>query len=131
LSHADTLRGPASSWPLMAVALGLCAASSAKLGFEAWLVRGFVRSELSPLRRTALLLGGPLERPAGLRRFLGVVGGVVLPALAIVAAATASPVATAAFAVVALAASIAGETAERYLFFTAVVKPNMPGGLLP
>ena len=72
-----------------------------------------------------------LQRPAGLRRLLGVVGGVVLPALAVVAAATANPAVAAAAAVLALAASIAGEMAERYLFFTAVVRPKMPGGLMP
>jgi DMSO reductase anchor subunit len=37
----------------------------------------------------------------------------------------------AAAAVFALVASIAGEMVERYLFFTAVVKPKMPGGLMP
>ena len=37
----------------------------------------------------------------------------------------------AAYTILALAASIGGETAERYLFFTAVVRPKMPGGLRP
>ena len=100
-------------------------------------VRGEARPQFRPigtvsiLRATALLLGGPLERPAGLRRLLGVVGGVVLPALAVMGVVTANPRASATAAVLALAASIAGETAERYLFFTAVVKPKMPGGLMP
>jgi len=129
LGHPDILRGPASSWPLTAVALCLIASSSAKLWFEARLARGFANSELAPLRKTAQLLGGPLQRPAGLRRLLGVVGGVVLPAAAVMGAATLSPGKTAAAAVLALAAAIAGEMAERYLFFTAVVRPKMPGGL--
>ncbi|MFI5455985.1 MAG: DmsC/YnfH family molybdoenzyme membrane anchor subunit [Isosphaerales bacterium] len=131
LGRPDMLRPPASSWPLMAVAVCLIAASSAKLWFEARLARGFARSELAPLRKTALLLGGPLQRPARFRRLLGVVGGVVLPALAVMGALTAGAGATAAAAVLALAASIAGEMAERYLFFTAVVRPKMPGGLTP
>jgi hypothetical protein len=38
--------------------------------------------------------------------------------------------ATATAALLALAASIAGEMAERYLFFTAVARPKIPGGLL-
>jgi formate dehydrogenase iron-sulfur subunit len=131
LGHPAMPRGAIFWWPITMVALSLIAAVSAKLWFEARLVRGFIRSELSPLRKTALLLGGPLERPAGLRRLLGVVGGVVLPALAVMGAVTANPGAAAAAAVLALAASIAGEMVERYLFFTAVVKPKMPGGLMP
>ena len=63
----------------IAVACGLAAASAAKLWFEAGLVRGYARSELPTLRSTVRLLHGPLRRPAGVRRFLGVVGGVVLP----------------------------------------------------
>ncbi len=58
-------------------------------------------------------------------------GGVVLPALAVMGVATANPSAAAVAAVLALPASIAGEMVERYLFFTAVVKPQMPGGLMP
>jgi formate dehydrogenase iron-sulfur subunit len=118
-------------YPLWAVATSLIAASTAKLGFEAWLARGFARSELLTLRKTALLLGGALRRQAWLRQLLGLAGGIVLPALAVAAAAWGNPETTAAVAVLALAASIGGELAERYLFFTAVVRPRMTGGLLP
>jgi Fe-S-cluster-containing dehydrogenase component/DMSO reductase anchor subunit len=127
----DLLRGRSSPWPFWAVAMGLIAASSAKLWFEARLVRGFACSEVVPLRNTALLLRGALKRPAGLRRFLGLGGGVAMPVLAVVGAGSADAGTTAAAAVLALAASIGGEMAERYLFFTAVVKPKMPGGLMP
>ncbi len=96
LGHPAMPPGAASWRPLTLVALGLIAAISAKLWFEARLVRGYARSELSSLRKTALLLGGPLGRPAGLRRLLGVVGGVVLPALAVMEVATANPGAAAA-----------------------------------
>jgi formate dehydrogenase iron-sulfur subunit len=129
LSHPDQ-PGGAHSWrPLAIIALGLIAATSAKLWFEARLARGFARSDLAALRKAALLLVGPLQRPAGLRRLLGVVGGVVLPAAAIIGAAMANPVAAAATAVLALVVSISAEVAERYLFFTAVVKPKITGGL--
>jgi DMSO reductase anchor subunit len=117
--------------PLWVVAIGLIAATSAKLGFEAWIVRGFARSERMTLRKTALLLTGALRRPARLRQLLGLTGGVILPALVLAAAAWGNPSTTAAVAILALAASIGAETAERYLFFTAVVRPKMPGGLLP
>jgi formate dehydrogenase iron-sulfur subunit len=127
----DMLHPPASSGPLTVVVLCLVACSSGKLWWEARLASGFARSELAALRNTALLLGGPLQRLAGLRRLLGVVGGVVLPALAVVGAAMVNPRATAVAAVLALAASIAGEMAERCLFFSAVARPKMPGGLMP
>ena len=132
LGHPDMLRGWRHRWPLTAVALGLIAASSAKLWFEARLVRGFARSELAALRKTALLLGGPLQRPAGLRRLLGVVGGVVLPALAVMAGGRRRvQVRRRRPRFLPWLSSIAGEMAERYLFFTAVVRPKMPGGLMP
>jgi Fe-S-cluster-containing dehydrogenase component/DMSO reductase anchor subunit len=118
-------------YPLCATAIGLIAATSAKLAFEAWIVRGFARSERMTLRKTAILLTGTLRRPARLRQLLGLTGGVILPALAIAAAAWGNPRTSAAVAIVALAASIGAEIAERYLFFTAVVRPKMPGGLLP
>jgi formate dehydrogenase iron-sulfur subunit len=123
--------GAISSYPLWVVAIGLIVTSSAKLVFEAGLVRGFGRSELLTLRKTALLLRGALKRLARLRHLLGLAGGIVLPALAIGASAWGDPEATAAVAVLALVASIGGEIAERYLFFAAVVRPKMPGGLLP
>jgi Fe-S-cluster-containing dehydrogenase component/DMSO reductase anchor subunit len=131
LRQPDVLRGLSVAWPLAAVALGLVAATSGKLWLEARLVRSFSGSDVSALRKTAALLGGPLQRPARLRRVLGVVGGVALPALAALGAIAGSPYITASAAVLALAASVAGEMAERYLFFTAVVRPKMPGGLMP
>jgi DMSO reductase anchor subunit len=111
-------------------AIGLIAATAAKMGFEAWIVRGFAGSKLPTLRKTAALLHGPLWRQARLRQFLGLAGGIVLPAVTIASAAWGSPGVTATAAILALATSIGGEMAERYLFFTAVVRPTMPGGLL-
>jgi Fe-S-cluster-containing dehydrogenase component/DMSO reductase anchor subunit len=117
-----------SFWVL---AIGLIAATFAKLGFEAWIVRGFARSERMTLRKTAILLSGELRRAARSRQFLGLTGGVILPVFAIAASAWGSPGTTAAVAILALAASIGAEITERYLFFTAVVRPKMPGGPLP
>ncbi|MGP0064080.1 MAG: DmsC/YnfH family molybdoenzyme membrane anchor subunit [Isosphaeraceae bacterium] len=125
------LRGAEFQRPLTLIALSLMAAMSAKLWIEARLARGFAGSELAALRKTGLLLGGPLQRPARLRRLFGVVGGVVLPAAAVLGATWASPGATAVAAALALVFSISGELIERYLFFTAVVKPKMPGGAMP
>jgi DMSO reductase anchor subunit len=122
--------GAASSVPMWAVALSLMAATAAKLGYEARLVRGFARSGQVPLRKTALLLRGPLRSQAALRHLLGLAGGIALPALAVAAVVAGYPGTAAAAAVVALVVSIGAEMAERYLFFTAVVRPKMPGGPL-
>jgi formate dehydrogenase iron-sulfur subunit len=104
--------------------------SSAKLLYEARLGRSFATSCDDTLRKSYLILVGPLHRLAGLRRLLGVVGGVALPAFVAVGTATAHPTLTALGAVLALTVAICGELAERYLFFAAVVKPKMPGGLM-
>ncbi len=113
------------------IATGLIAAMTAKLGFEAWILHGFARSERSALRGTASLLRGALRTQDRFRRILGLAGGVLLPALAVVASSQGMPGITAAIAVLALITSIGGELAERYLFFTAVVRPSMTGGLIP
>jgi formate dehydrogenase iron-sulfur subunit len=123
--------GQPTEWAFLTAAIGLIAASCAKLWFEAWTVRGFASSALPALRGTALLLSGSLERAAVIRCLLGVLGGMLLPLLAVVLMATAGAAVGAAAAVLALAASIAGEMAERYLFFSAVVRPKMAGGFLP
>jgi Fe-S-cluster-containing dehydrogenase component/DMSO reductase anchor subunit len=109
----------------------LIVATTAKLGFEAWIVLGFASPGRTTLRKTASLLRGTLRRQNVLRQVLGLTGGVVLPLLTVAASAWGIPGTAAAGAGLALAASIGGELAERYLFFTAVVRPRMTEGLLP
>lgn len=104
-------------------ALGLVTASLIKLAFDASILMHLRDPQMSPLRRTALLLRGPLSRVAGLRLGLGLVGGVVLP-LAVAAGALPTAAAWGALLTV-----LGSELAERYLFFAAVVRPKMPGGL--
>jgi hypothetical protein len=116
----------ASLVPLLAGAMMLV--SVAKLWFEAGGRQGSDGAGSEPLRRTDRLLRGPLKRPAGLRRFLGVAGGLVFPALAVVGTVSDDRGLAASSSVVSLAASIGGELIERYLFFRAVTRPRMPGG---
>jgi formate dehydrogenase iron-sulfur subunit len=116
--------------PVGFLALGLIASSAVKLCYELALPRRLARSERPVLRQSARLLEGPLAGPARLRRVFGVVGGVLLPALAL-ACSYNRPALAAVAAVLALVFSLAGEIVERYLFFTAVVVPKAPGGLLP
>ena len=114
------------------VAGALTLASAAKLGFEARVTgaRGGGDDErFAPLPRTACLLRGPLKRQAGLRRFLGLAGGLVLPGLVVVGTFAGDRGVAAAAALLVLAASIGGELSERSLYFQAVTRPKMPGGL--
>jgi Fe-S-cluster-containing dehydrogenase component/DMSO reductase anchor subunit len=110
--------------PLAAAALAL--ATAAKLRFEA---RDHRDEGDGPLGLTARLLRGPLRRTVGVRRLFGVAGGLVLPLLALGAWAGGDHGAAAAAAALALPLVLVGEFLERTLFFTAVAKPRMPGGL--
>ncbi|MGO9596395.1 MAG: DmsC/YnfH family molybdoenzyme membrane anchor subunit [Isosphaeraceae bacterium] len=114
---------PTSAMP--AIACFLAMASILKLWFEAGDRREPDWS--TPLGQTARLLRGPLKRVVGCRRFLGVTGGLVLPALAVVGAIGRDGGVAGSSAFLALAACLAGELLERSLFFTAVAKRKMPG----
>ncbi len=85
--------------------------------------------EDSSLRETALLLRGPLARGVRSRWLLGVAGGVVLPGLVILAEVWGLGQAAVSPAFLGLGCSIAGELVERHLFFRAVVRHRMPGGM--
>jgi formate dehydrogenase iron-sulfur subunit len=75
------------------------------------------------MRRSALLMSGILKQVT-IRRFVcGALGGVLLPALVVFG--VLPPV----FATGILPLSLLGELFERYLFFTAVISPKMPGGI--
>jgi formate dehydrogenase iron-sulfur subunit len=102
-----------------------------KLAFEHKILKQLVDAETpvqTPLNKTARLLAGELNRFLRLRIAFGVIGGLVLPIIALAqmaeGAATNPILATAV-----LALCITGEFLERYLFFTAVVTQKMPGGL--
>ena len=126
---AGTMIGPinraTSPHALSAIACFLAVASILKLWFEAGDRREPDWS--TPLGQTARLLRGPLKRVFGCRRFLGVTGGLVLPALAVVGAIGRDGGVASSSAFLALAACLAGELLERSLFFTAVAKRKMPG----
>jgi DMSO reductase anchor subunit len=126
---AGTMIGPANqsipSNTLPAIACFLAVASTLKLWFESRDRRE--RDWSTPLGQTARLLRGPLKRVVGCRRFLGVTGGLVLPALAVVAAIGRDPGIASSSAFFALAAAVGGEFLERSLFFTAVARRKMPG----
>jgi Fe-S-cluster-containing dehydrogenase component/DMSO reductase anchor subunit len=102
-----------------------------KLAFECRILKHLVHPETpvqTPLNKTARLLAGELNSFLRMRIAFGVIGGVILPIIAlsdIASGSTINPV----FSTAVFALCVAGEFLERYLFFTAVVTQKMPGGL--
>ena len=110
----------------------LAAAALVKLLCECSVFAHLRRTRHGPLKRTALLMTGELKPVTQGRFLLGLFGGVLLPSLMATGWSFGSiSVAGAWFAVLAqalvVAAVLMGELMERYLFFTAVVAPKMPG----
>ncbi len=101
----------------------LASAALAKLLVESRAIAPLTgdRDLVTPARRTALLLAGPLRPANELRLAAAVLGAVVLPLL------LALGLAPAWLAWPALLATALGELAERYLYFRAVDAPKMPG----
>ncbi len=107
--------------------------AAGKLLFEGLALRHLRERRHTPLKRTALLMTGDLGITTALRFFFGLTGGVLLPLILLgerqlAAAAGFDPLFIGAAAVLTLLLLLLGEFCERYLFFTAVVAPKMPGG---
>lgn len=107
----------------------LAAAVAVKLLVELSVFASLHDKQLGELKRTALLLKGPLQGWLWSRVALGLLGGIAVP-LALPGLAS-SPGACAAAALFSVAALIAGELLERALFFRAVSAPKMPGAVGP
>lgn len=109
----------------------MIAATGAKLLLEAYVFTRLRGTLLTPLKRTAVLLVGELGLVTTQRFVTGLVGGVGLPLWLLSTSGKAATDGGSLFLVLmtalALVISIAGELLERYLFFTAVVAPKMPG----
>jgi formate dehydrogenase iron-sulfur subunit len=108
----------------------MIAATVVKLLLEASIFLRLRGSLFTPLKRTAVLLAGDLGLLTLQRYFVGVIGGIVLPLWLLSRTAVTIddgalfPILLGLLAVV---ISTVGELLERYLFFTAVVAPKMPG----
>jgi formate dehydrogenase iron-sulfur subunit len=96
-----------------------------KLGGEISILRHGTDHELTPLKKTVLLVTGKFQPLAMIRLVCALVGGLCLP-LFLTMPNTPAPklIALAAFALL-----LVGELLERLLFFTTVTAPKMPGGL--
>jgi formate dehydrogenase iron-sulfur subunit len=96
-----------------------------KLGGEISILRHGTNHDLTPLKKTVLLVTGKFQPLAMIRLVCALVGGLCLP-LFLTIPSTPAPklIAVAAFTLL-----LAGELLERFLFFTTVTAPKMPGGL--
>lgn len=104
--------------------------AAAKLVFEAAVFTHLFSRTLTPLKRTALLMRGDLRFMTARRFLAGVFGGILLPSflwLRYEGTPTLSPAATVLGIIGVFLLSIVGELLERYLFFSAVMAPKMPG----
>jgi formate dehydrogenase iron-sulfur subunit len=117
--------GPTLCRALMAVAV-------AKLAYEAAIFRHLLLARMTPLRRSAMLLTRDLSNVTLARFALGLLGGVLMPALLLAELPSLTSAGLTQFTVMTgllFAANLAGELLERYLFFTACAAPRMPGGV--
>jgi formate dehydrogenase iron-sulfur subunit len=122
-------RGPALSMPDRFLCIGLTITSGAKLLAEASIFAWLGAKTFTPLRRTATLMTGVLGRITCIRFCTGILGGVVAP-LVLLLIASGKPLSSPMFVLAAamiVALNLVGEFLERYLFFSAVVAPKMPG----
>ena len=101
----------------------LAVATTAKLLWELAVFAHLNDQEWPNMKRTALLMSGVLKRATIARFVCGAVGGILLPALVVFG--VFPPVVATGM----LPFSLLGELLERYLFFTAVIPPKMPGGI--
>jgi DMSO reductase anchor subunit len=114
--------------------VSLVVVSAAKLLFEVAFLRHLRDKLNTPAKRSASLLTGELSRVTKARFAAGLFGGLVIPALIVLdttpgTAPGLTDTAAAALLVASFGLLLVGELCERYLFFTAVVSPRMPGGL--
>ena len=106
-----TLAGMLASLVVLKLVLEISVLKHANTDAEQW----------TPLRRTAVLQLGPLRPLLGLRLLCAISGGLLVPFLLTVGALSQR------WAVGAAVVLLAGEFAERWLFFTSVAPQKMPG----
>ena len=104
-----------------------------KLAWEGAIFRHLLFPRNTPLRRSALLLSRDLSSLTLARFALGLLGGVLMPAMLLGQYATTSrgpgQVQFVLTTGLLFLACLAGELLERYLFFAACAAPRMPGGI--
>lgn len=108
----------------------LIASAALKLAYEASLFLHLWDKQQGDLKRSAMLMSGPLRRLTQARFVLGGLGGLLLPLLARTLEAHQAPLSLLlGLSVASLFALLGGELCERTLFFQAMSAPRMPGGV--
>jgi DMSO reductase anchor subunit len=108
--------------------VALVAITATKLLFEAEIFRHLLPRRMTPLRRSAMLMGGELSNVTLARFAAGLLGGALMPCFLL---SQLDQTGLAQFAVstgLLFLACLVGELLERYLFFAACAAPRMPGG---
>jgi Fe-S-cluster-containing dehydrogenase component/DMSO reductase anchor subunit len=113
---------------------GLMVATTVKLLFEAAQFRHLAARHSTSLKRSAVLMSGALVNVTLARFAAGTLGGLVMPGFLLLTRLPSSQAHGQDLVFVILvtmlfSACLAGELLERYLFFTAVASPTMPGSL--
>jgi DMSO reductase anchor subunit len=111
---------------------GIAVAAGSKLLVEAAIFLHLRDRRRTPLKRTAMLMTGPLDMVTIKRFFVGGIGGVALPLVlagenVLAAPHHYSPLFLGLAAMLMLGLLLTGEFLERRLFFAAAVPPKMPG----
>jgi Fe-S-cluster-containing dehydrogenase component/DMSO reductase anchor subunit len=118
--------GPTLCWALVTFAL-------AKVTWEGTIFRHLWLRQMTPLKRSALLMTGDLSNVTLARYAMGLLGGAILPIMLVQDASSLSPgdnlVQFVVMTGLLFAACLVGELLERYLFFAACAAPQMPGGI--
>ena len=108
----------------------LMTAAGLKLLFEVAIFRHLTLRQTTPLKRSAMLMIGPLGSFTLARFAAGFLGGIAMPGFLLTSAGTLhQPVVLTIIVSMLFIACLAGEVLERFLFFAAVASPRMPGAL--
>jgi DMSO reductase anchor subunit len=111
------------------VAQALIGVALAKLVFESLQFAHLSARNSTPLRRSAMLMLGPLRRWTVARYALGFVGIACFLTLSTTSMSAQRGASSVAAAIAGFLCLFAGELCERHLFFAASVAPRMPGGV--
>jgi hypothetical protein len=117
------------------LAKSLVAASALKLAYDVALLMQLAGIRNSPLKRSALLVIGPLQHISLCRLGAGAMGGIIIPFFVLLEQSQTQDwnvsFVGGACIVLVWVGCLVGELLERYLFFAAVSAPRMPGGVRP
>jgi len=100
--------------------------SAVKIMVEASLFSNLRDTQMTALKKSAVLMTGPLRSFTVQRFVYGIIGGFVMPALLLAMCAYLAPSWVLIWVWTMAAMTVAAEFMERYLFFRAVIPLNMP-----